>query len=223
MKIFKSFSNDISYKDVLQIDGAFAVAHINYGKTPIFNESEGKVIAEKSRKHSTSSIESIENVIDCLRSFNGTEKDFNNDDKIQLWEEYWLEYINAFDKLTEILPKSVVTIYIGRQAIELGIKYLLLKKGSRVPKDHKLGDLIQLLFSEYEINDDYMNYVVDFCKEYCENIEGGYVEYFRFPEYKSNYFFAGNKLDIEWLSYNFSLILLKLLHYANLEHRFKAI
>ena len=146
MKIFKSFSNDISYKDVLQLDGAFAVAHINYGKTPIFNESEGKVIAEKSRKHSTSSIESIENVIDCLRSFNGTEKDFNNDDKIQLWEEYWLEYINAFDKLTEILPKSVVTIYIGRQAIELGIKYLLLKKGSRVPKDHKLGDLIQLLF-----------------------------------------------------------------------------
>lgn len=129
MKIFKSFSNDISYKDVLQLDGAFAVAHINYGKTPIFNESEGKVIAEKSRKHSTSSIESIENVIDCLRSFNGTEKDFNNDDKIQLWEEYWLEYINAFDKLTEILPKSVVTIYIGRQAIELGIKYLLLKKG----------------------------------------------------------------------------------------------
>lgn len=223
MKIFKSFSNDISYKDVLQLDGAFAVAHINYGKTPIFNESEGKVIAEKSRKHNTSSIESIKNVIDCLRSFNGTEKDFNNDDKIQLWEEYWLEYINAFDKLTEILPKSVVTIYIGRQAIELGIKYLLLKKGSRVPKDHKLGDLIQLLFSEHEINDDYMNYVVDFCKEYCENIEGGYVEYFRFPEYKSNYFFAGNKLDIEWLSYNFSLILLKLLHYANLEHRFKAI
>ncbi len=223
MKIFKSFSNDISYEDVLQLGGAFAVAHINYGKIPMFNEFEGKAIAEKSRKHSISSADSIENVIECLRSFNGTEKDVNNDDKIQLWEEYWLEYMNAFDKLTEVLPKSVVTIYIGRQAIELGIKYLLLKKGSQVPKDHKLGDLMQLLFSEYKINDNYMNYVIDFCKEYCKNIEGGYAEYFKFPEYKSNYFFAGNKLDIEWLSYNFSLILLKLLHYANLEHRFEAI
>lgn len=222
MKIFKSFSDDISYEDVLQLDGAFATAHINYGKSPIFNKSNGKVIAEKSRKHSISSADNIENVIESLRSFNGTEKDFNNHDKIQLWENYWLEYINAFDKLTEVLSKSVVTIYIGRQAIELGIKYLLLKKCSRVPKDHKLNDLMQLLFSEYEINDDYMNYVVDFCKEYCENIEGGYVEYFRFPEYKSNYFFAGNKLDIEWLSYNFSLILLKLIHYANLENRFQA-
>ena len=55
MKIFKSFSNDISYEDVLQLGGAFAVAHINYGKIPMFNEFEGKAIAEKSRKHSISS------------------------------------------------------------------------------------------------------------------------------------------------------------------------
>ena len=222
MRIFKSFSNDISYKDILQLDGAFAVTHMNYGESPIFNNSNGKAIAEKSRKHSISSLDNIENVLEGLHSFNGTENNFNKDDKIQLWENYWLEYINAFDKLAEILPKSVVAIYIGRQAIELGIKYLLVKKCSNAPKTHKLSNLIQLLFSEYEINDDYMNYVVDFCNEYCENIEGGYDEYFRFPEYKSNYFFAGNQLDIEWLSYNFALILLKLIHYADLENRFQA-
>ena len=220
MKIFKSFSDDISYKDDLQLDGAFSVAHINYGKSPIFNEFNGKIIAEKSKKHNISSTDNIKNVIEYLHSFKGTEKDFTYDDKIQLWEEYWVEYINAFDKLIVALPKSIVTIYIGRQAIELGIKYLLSKKGNQIPKTHKLGELMQALFSECKINDDYMNCVVTFCKDYCEYIEDSYVEYFRFPEYKSNCFFAGNKLDIEWLSYNFSLILLKLVHYANLEHRF---
>lgn len=220
MKIFKSFSNDISYKDLLQLDGAFAVTHINYGESPIFNNLNGKEIAKESRKHSMSSADCIKNVLESLHSFNGVEKDFKKNDKIQLWENYWLEYINAFDKLAEILPKSIVTIYVGRQAIELGIKYLLVKISSDVPRTHKLGDLMQFLFSKYEISDDYMNHAVDFCKKYCENIEGGYVEYFRFPEYATNYFFAGNKLDIEWLSYNFALILLKLIHYADLENKF---
>lgn len=48
-------------------------------------------------------------------------------------------------------------------------------------------------------------------------IEGGNPEYFRYPEYKSSQYFAGNCLDAKWLSYNFALILLKLLHLADLE------
>lgn len=34
---------------------------------------------------------------------------------------------------------------------------------------------------------------------------------------KSSQYFAGNCLDAKWLSYNFALILLKLLHLADLE------
>ena len=49
MKIFKSFSNDISYEDVLQLGGAFAVAHINYGKIPMFNEFRRSVFAGQLR------------------------------------------------------------------------------------------------------------------------------------------------------------------------------
>ena len=39
-------------------------------------------------------------------------------------------------------------------------------------------------------------------------------EYFRFPEYKQNHYFAGDFLDIKWLSYNIALIILKLIHFA---------
>lgn len=80
---------------------------------------------------------------------------------------------------------------------------------------------MDLLYSEYDINDNYMDYVASFCEFYCSNIEGGNAEYFRFPEYKHNNYFAGNRLDIKWLSYNISLILLKLIHFAELEDRFE--
>ena len=45
-------------------------------------------------------------------------------------------------------------------------------------------------------------------------LEGDNVEYFRYPEYSRRTYFAGNQLDIEWLFYNFALILLKLLQFA---------
>ena len=66
----------------------------------------------------------------------------------------------------------------------------------------------------------YLEWVVDFCVQYSRYIEGGKVEYFRFPDYgkgSGRRFFAGNRLDIHWLSYNFALILLKLVHYAGLD------
>ncbi len=221
MRIFKAFGDNINYNDLIQLDGAFSVAPINYGKSPIFNGIDSKNIANNSRKHSISSEEKIDDVLGSLNSFIGTEKDYKKADNIKLWEIYWLEYINSFDKLTSILPDSIVTVYIGRQAIELGIKYLLLKKDSKGYTTHDLKKLMDLLYSEYDINDNYMDYVASFCEFYCSNIEGGNAEYFRFPEYKHNNYFAGNRLDIKWLSYNISLILLKLIHFAELEDRFE--
>jgi hypothetical protein len=62
-----------------------------------------------------------------------------------------------------------------------------------------------------------MKWVDVFCHVYNEHIENGYVEYFRFPEYKNSEYFDGIFLDIDWLSYNFSLILLKLMHFAGID------
>lgn len=218
MDFFKKYGENFNYMEIIQLDGAFSVPHINYGKSPIFNNISSKDFAKKSRKNSISNKENIKDVSGNIKLFNGTEKDFKNEDKILLWKEYWLEYINAFDKLINILPESVVTVYIGRHAIESGIKYLLLKKVGYVEKEHNLGMLSNLLFEKYDIQDKYMDYVKDFCNIYCEFIEGNNSEYFRYPEYKGNTFFAGNRLDIEWISYNFSLILLKLLHFSNLDN-----
>ena len=65
-----------------------------------------------------------------------------------------------------------------------------------------------------------MAYVETFCEKYDKCIENGYAEYFRFPEYKQSEYFTGTFLDIRWLSYNFALIILKLLHFAGLDDEF---
>lgn len=215
---FQNIGDQGSYKDLLELDGAFSVAHINYGNSPQFNGEDGKNIAKNSRRNSLSSMEHVEDVLASFSAMNGTEKDYKKADRIILWKNYWLEYVNAFDKLIIILPKSVVTAYVGRQAIELGFKYLLIQKNvtERDLRTHNLEELAALLWSKYVINEDYMEGVLDFCDIYSKMIEGENVEYFRYPEYNKSTYFAGNRLDIEWLSYNFSLILLKLLHFAGL-------
>lgn len=217
MNIFKTFENKLNYKDVLQLDGAFSVAHINYGKSPKFNENASKNITKNSKKNSLSYKENIEDIIGGVYSFDGIEKNLKKDDRILLWKNYWLEYINAFDKLIDLLPNSVVTIYVGRQAIEIGFKYLLLKKTGQIKKIHDLGELSNLLYLEYNIDSSYMDNVDSFCKIFGKYIEGGNEEYFRYPEYEKNTYFAGNSLDIKWLAYNFALIILKLLHFSSLE------
>lgn len=220
MKIFQSFGGDLNYKDLLQIDGAFSSAHNNYGRSPVFNGIDGKRIAKKSRKTSVSLKDHIDNVSDKMHSFYGTEKDFTKKDQLEVWKSYWLEYINAFDKLIISLPNSIVTAFIGRQAIELGFKYLLLKKTGSIVYEHNIGKLASLFFENIQKDKyAYLEYVDSFCELYCEYIEGSNAEYFRYPEYKGNSFFAGNRLDIQWLSYNFALILLKLIHYAKLESK----
>lgn len=62
MNIFKTLGNEISYKDIIQLDGAFSVTHINYGKSSIFNKMSSKDFANKSRKNSISCKDKIENV-----------------------------------------------------------------------------------------------------------------------------------------------------------------
>lgn len=222
MTIFKTFGDKLCYKDILQCDGAFSIVHFNYDKSPIFNGTDSKNLVKNSRMNSLSSKVNIKNVIESIDSFDGTEKNYKKDDRILLWKNYWTEYINAFDKLQDLLPSSIVTIYVGRQAIEIGFKYLLLKKFGQIKniKTHDLGELSKLLFEEYDINDNYMDYVDVFCEKFCKYIEGGNAEYFRYPEYNKSTYFAGDYLDISWLSYNFALILLKLIHFANLDEEF---
>ena len=191
MKMFEKYGNDISYRDILQVDGANAAHHSLHGKSPVLNGVTAKNIEDELKK-----------------------------DKICRWKEYWVEYINAFDKLINILPDSVVTINVGRQAVEIGFKYLIVKKNGEIRKSdrtHNLSELADTVFKEYSINDDYMKWVDVFCHVYNEHIENGYVEYFRFPEYKNSEYFDGVFLDIDWLSYNFSLILLKLMHFAGID------
>ena len=216
-ELFWGWGGDIDYKDPLQLDGAFSEAHKNYGKSPIFNNCVSSNFAFSSRNGNVSSMRKTNDVFESIRDSNGTEKGLNVTDKERLWKMYWLEYINAFNRLTVELPHSVVTSYIGRQAIELGIKYILLIKTSSFPQTHDLAALSEKLFAECRIVDDYMKDIDKFCGCYSYYIEGNNVEYFRYPEYKANSFFAGNRLDIEWLSYNFALILLKLIHFVGID------
>ena len=220
MNLFKTLGNEISYKNIIQLDGAFSITHINYGKSPMFNKNSAKKLANSSRKNSISCKEKIENVNEYLYSFNGTLQNLKKGDRLSLWENYWLEYINTFDNLIKSLPNSVVTAYIGRHTVEIGIKYLLLKKNNQIKSEHNLGILSNLLFTEYNIKDDYMKYVNEFCNFFCKYIEGGNSEHFRYPDYKKNTFFSGNNLDIEWILYNLSLIILKLIHFASLDAKF---
>lgn len=213
--MFDSF--DIKHTDGLELDGAFSVTHINYGCSPKFHGEDAKDIAQSSRKNSITSKDKIDDVLDNIRMFNGAEKNYIITDRIYLWKKYWFEYIEAFDKSMKVMPDSVVTVYIGRHAIELGLKYLIMVKKGGIVKSHDLKKLYDEFDSEYKIQEQYMEWMDLFCELYGKYIEGDNPEYFRFPEYKGNANFAGNRLDIRWLCYNLSLIILKLLHFSGLE------
>lgn len=214
---FKKYGNNLTHEDVLHLDASFSVSHINYDKSPIFNRANIKDLNIESLNDSIVTRGKIEDVLSLMHSFDGTEKDFNYNDRILLWRMFWLEYINAFDQLNNLLPNSIVTIYTGRQAIEIGFKYLLLLSTGTIVKTHDLAKLSALLFKEYNINEEYMDDVDLFCENYCQYIEGGNAEYFRYPEYRKKSYFSGSALDISWLSYNFVLIIKKLIYFAQLE------
>lgn len=217
MSLFTSFGGKLDYRDILQVDGAFYSAHVKYGKTPIFNGKNVKAAIRTPEKRRLPSEGHPGDYGERNELLDGTNRDPKKADQVELWKNYWLEYANAFDKLAASLPESVVTAFVGRQAIEIGMKFILLNSIGQFPKVHDLGELSEKLFSELAITESYMDWICTFCKQYCEHVEGGNAEYFRFPQYKRNAFFGGDSLDIEWLSYNFALMLLKLIHFANLE------
>lgn len=217
MKLFGSLGNNLSHEDVLQRDGAFAVAHINYGKTPVFNGGGSTNLAQSSRKGSMSTEDEVADVLVALRTFDGTETGLSEPDRIELWRSYWLEYVNTFDRLVVALPKSVATSYVGRHAIELGLKYNLLAQAGAFPAIHSLGALAQKLCAACPGSARYMEHVLEFLEDYSKFIEGGNIEYFRYPDYARGRFFAGNRLDLQWLHYNFALVILKLMHLAGLD------
>lgn len=76
MDFFKALGNNLNYKDNLQLDASFTVAHVNYDKSPIFGEIDGRNLAKGSRKNSLSSEEKMDDVIGYINSFDGTENDF---------------------------------------------------------------------------------------------------------------------------------------------------
>lgn len=222
--MFEAFGNAINFKDLIQLDGAFSISHNNYGKSPIFAGVDARNIAIFSRDNKYSSKDKIKNVFESRFDFNGTEKNYYKDDVREMWEYFWKEYISVFDQLTKEKPYSIVTAYVGRHTIELGFKFLLLCKRSKVMHTHDLGELAKILFSELELNCgkyEYMKYVDGFCMFYSKYIEGDNPEYFRYPEYKGNSYFAGNRLDIRWISYNTALIILKLIKLAEDESYLK--
>lgn len=208
-----------NYQDILQLDGAFYACHRVYGKHPIFHTAsdQGKKVPDSCGEATPAPVPFS---IGEARRTDGT-KTHTNDQAEQrlcqrLWQQYWYENIEAFRILTESLPQSIVTAYVGRQSIETGFKYLLKKQHAVFKKNHDLGYLADILFQTYHLSDvSYMEYVDSFCHSYCNNIEGNNSEYFRYPEYKNDRTFAGTNLDIQWLSYNFALILLKLQHLDN--------
>lgn len=218
MNLLDAF-HGLNYEDVIQLDGAFSVAHINYMCSPQFGKCDGKDLAKESRKNSITEKECVEDVIKMLVTFRGTEEDYSQEDCVSQWKYFWISYIQAFNSLSKSNPRSIVTVHVGRQAIEIGFKYLLFKKNYSVQITHNLGNLADEVFVAYDVKDSYMAWIPEFCRCYREYIEGGMDEYFRYPEYErknKKYFFAGNRLAISWLSYNFALILAKLICFAGL-------
>ena len=208
-----------SYKDILQVDGAFAVTHFNYAKSPVFDGLNATSIVGKEIENRIRTGLDFADIPSSLNDFKGTLKDYDKLDRLRLWKSYFMEYANAFGHLIRVLPKSIVTIFVARQAVEIGMKYLLLNKSDCIITTHNLKWLVEELYKTYNIYDnqqyDYMKWVDVFLENYSVYIEDKHPEYFRYPEY-SNVYFAGICYDIEWLSYNFYLIILKLLHMAEL-------
>ena len=164
--MFDSF--DIKYTDGLELDGAFSVSHINYGCSPKFHGEDANDIAKSSRKNSITFKDKIDDVLDSIRKFNGTEKNYKIADRIYLWKKYWFDYIEAFDKSTKVMPDSVVTVYIGRHAIELGLKYLIMvKKGSVVKSHCMMSSIVYIKFRSNIWNGwiCFVNYIVNTLKE----------------------------------------------------------
>ena len=127
MRFFKSFGDSLNYKEILPLDGAFSRAHALYSGSPIFFGSDGETLVQDARKLALPPDVEGSSAVEYLHMFDGTESGYDRASRRIIWKAYWLEYIHAFDQLISVLSDSIVTVYVGRQAIELGFKYLLLE------------------------------------------------------------------------------------------------
>lgn len=58
------YGGALHYSDILQLDGAFSAAYINYGRSPEFNGHDARRLAQGSRAHGVSVAGRLENVFD---------------------------------------------------------------------------------------------------------------------------------------------------------------
>ena len=207
--MFEGLGENLTYKSGIQMDGVFPACHALYGKHPLFNGKELCVRHEKKVLNANCS-----NIAEEARKYNDIDKNYNKDELVYMWKEFWMEYVNSFDILSRSHPKSIVTSYIARHAVELGFKYLLLKENDEYERTHKLGELAKKFVSNSKGDTSYMENVVEFCEGYDKYIEGDCSEFLRYPEYKDGYF-GGNDLDLEWLSFNLAIIILQQIKYDN--------
>ena len=90
------------YKDILQIDGAFAEAHLFYHKTPVFDGVNATSIVEgldENRIINEIDSKSTRNNFDRFR---GTFEEYNVSERLELWKRYFKEYANAFNKFCSV-------------------------------------------------------------------------------------------------------------------------
>lgn len=214
--------NRITAAAKLQFDGFYSATHINYSTSPCFVDIDARDLAVDARKNSISKERHID-VFENLEIFRGTERGIKKKERNELWKYYWLEYVHAFFEMSEILEKSVTTAYIGRHSIELGFKYIFLIKGKDFPKTHNLSTLANELRTQFNMDEYEWDDIVNACEIYSKYLEGDNAEYFRYPEYIKDEFFAGNNLDIKWIIYNFAIIILKLMSYVGLEEEIEKI
>jgi hypothetical protein len=123
-KMIKDYGQN--YQNILQADGAFYACHCLYGKQPIFHTAsdQEKTVPDSCGEATPAPVPFSLEV--AIRT-DGTKTHTNDQAEQRLWQQYWYENIEAFRILTESLPQSIVTAYVGRQSIETGFKYLLKK------------------------------------------------------------------------------------------------
>lgn len=213
----------ITYKDDFCLDQSFPSYHVNYNNSPLFNgrridqagltSLEATIPSEgfNSEKH---------DVMEFALSYDDLAKSCDPQDLLELWKAEWLEYFKAFDKLACQLRESIVSLFLGRHALELGFKYLRLKQLKAISFTHNLAKLSSGVFDNSDFESDSLGCILSYLDYYQAYIEGNTPEYFRYPEYKKDgkpVYFGGIHLSINAIIQDIALANLKLIHFAGLD------
>lgn len=173
MRLFEVLDEKMSHSDTIQVDGAFAIAHVRNDMTSELHEANTGAGSAQSGSLEMGSAEYVGTFHASITSFVGTKSGLSMEERLDLWRRYWFEYISAFDTLTRALPDSVATAYMGGHAVELGFKYVLLAKNGSVERTHSLGRLSELVIRRFANKEKYLDWMVEFCESYELYLEGG--------------------------------------------------